>query len=189
MKIITTRTLRGSSVVLALFGFAALSAQAQDAPSPCASVTDDKSRLQCYDAEATMKKGRPAASAAAPAPAPAARSTAPTPAPAAAPVAQPAPATGSAETGFGAELLPKKAKAEGEPEPASEITAKVTSVAGRGKGEYRIGLDNGQMWAETQRTGGEPPEVGDTITLRRGSMGSYFLTKGTGLALRVKRVK
>jgi len=45
------------------------------------------------------------------------------------------------------------------------------------------------VWAETQRTGGDPPAPGDTVTLRRGALGSYFLSKGSGLALRVTRVK
>src|SRR5205814_2357709 len=38
--------------------------QAGDDPSPCASITDDKSRLQCYDAqEATRMRRRGAATA------------------------------------------------------------------------------------------------------------------------------
>jgi len=62
-------------------------------------------------------------------------------------------------------------------------------VTGRGKGDYRIQLDNGQLWMESQRTGGEPPEPGETITIRPGLLGSYFMERKAGLALRVKRVK
>ena len=70
-----------------------------------------------------------------------------------------------------------------------ELTARVTAVNGRRKGDYRIELDNGPIWAESARTGGEPPKVGDTITLKRGVLGSYFMSSGAGLALRVKRVQ
>jgi hypothetical protein len=109
--------------------------------------------------------------------------TEPVPAP-----ARPAAASGSASAEFGSETLPKKTKPAAA-EEVPELTAKVASVSGKRKGDYRITLDNGQVWAETQRTGGEPPQPGDTVTLRRGTMGSYFLSRGSGLALRVTRVK
>jgi hypothetical protein len=88
-------------------------------------------------------------------------------------------------------MLPKKTAKDssGSPLPKESLVARVVGVTGRGKGDYRIELDNGQVWAETQRTGGDAPAAGETVTLRPGMMGSYFLTREAGLALRVKRIK
>jgi hypothetical protein len=215
MKTVVGRGARIAFVLCGLAGAAGFAqAESDDSPSPCASITDDKSRLQCYDAEQALRKSRnarqgapaqspgsqpPAAPAAAPAattpaaaadvsqPAPAA-ATAPAPGAAEAASASAAQTRGSANADFGSETLPKKGRS-GSAGEAIEITAKVTAVAGRRKGDYRITLDNGQVWAETQRTGGEPPQPGETVTLRRGALGSYFLSRGSGLALRVTRVK
>jgi hypothetical protein len=182
--------------------------QSADAPSPCASVTDDRSRLQCYDAQEAMKtRNRAPAAAAVPAPTPA---TAPTSAPATAaapagsrapePVAYPAPVTPadpSSEFGLQGDALAKKRAAEApkdSPAKPERLVARVKAVTGRGKGDYRIELDrieldNGQLWVETQRTGGDAPDPGETVTIRPGLLGSYFLEREAGLALRVKRIK
>jgi hypothetical protein len=232
MKAITVRSFSVALGMMALAG--AAYAQSDDVPSPCASVSDDKSRLQCYDAQEKLRKGRSQASSAtepssppaqpsaatavatppaqvasgelAPAPAqastppvprqapiaatasaavePGAASEAGTPAPQA-PVAK----ADSNEFGLTSEALRKKRAAEStEPEEQQQV-GRVKSVKGLRKGDYRIELENGQIWMETQRTGGDPPEVGETVTIRRASLGSYFLSRQAGLALRVKRIQ
>lgn len=208
MKTVRARGLGIAFAVCGLVGAAGFAQAQSDSPSPCASITDDKSRLQCYDAEHALKRSqaaRPSTPGPAPqpsaapvaAPAPAAASA---PAPAADPAlvaksvesapAKPAAASsGAAVSEFGKETLPTKARAAAEGASPAEITAIVAAVSGQRKGDYRVTLDNGQVWAETQRTGGDPPKPGDTVTLRKGAMGSYFLSKGSGLALRVTRVK
>ena len=210
------KTVRSAGVGLVLAGLATSMSLAQTAesPSPCASVTDDKSRLQCYDAEHAMRmrKGSvPSAAATAPAPAQAPSAAVPLPAPAAsqpvppamparAPVARapvaaaPAPAapgTATSASDFGSETLPARAAkdASGKAVPKEVLVARVAAVSGRGKGDYRIELDNGQIWKESDRTGGEAPQVGETITVKPGMMGTYFLAGDSGLALRVKRIK
>jgi hypothetical protein len=61
-------------------------------------------------------------------------------------------------------------------------------VSKKPRGEYRITLEDGQVWEETQHTSSSvAPAVGDTVTIKRGMLGSYFLERGAGLALRVKR--
>lgn len=99
----------------------------------------------------------------------------------------------SAEFGLQGEALARKRAAEAPkdvPKATEQLVAKVTAVTGRGKGDYRIELDNGQLWMESQRTGGEAPATGETVTIRPGLLGSYFLEREVGgLALRVKRVK
>lgn len=74
------------------------------------------------------------------------------------------------------------------PEP-EERTATVKSVSTRAHGEFRIEMVDGQVWIETLRTGGAAPEPGETVVLKPGAMGSFYLTRKVGTALRVKRIK
>ena len=204
---------RAALGVIALGTFAGTAwGQAADDPSPCASVTDNKSRLQCYDAQEAMKARRRGAGvtgssgpASTPSPSPAAAAVpavVPPPAPASAaaqaPVGTTAPSSGTAaapssEFGLRGDALAKKRAAEAPkdaPAQSERLVAKVKAVTGRGNGDYRFELDNGQLWMESQRTGGEPPAAGETVTIRPGMLGSYFLERDVGgLALRVKRVK
>jgi hypothetical protein len=181
----------------------------------CSTVPEDMARLKCYDAQAALRKKaaapqaattqaaqQPAAKAAVPASAPpvsAATSSAPAPATTAA--TSHAPAATSAATGSSAASSPsdfgldpetvrrKQAAANPEAAPRPEqVVGRVKSVVTKPRGQYRITLEDGQVWEETQRTGGSPPEVGDTVTIRRGMLGSYFLSHSVGLALRVKRI-
>jgi hypothetical protein len=97
----------------------------------------------------------------------------------------------SSEFGLDGEALRKKRVEEDREDPRApdEMTARVAKVSERAHGEYRIELDNGQIWVETLRTGGMAPGAGETITIKRGMMGSFYLTRESGLALRVKRIK
>jgi hypothetical protein len=74
------------------------------------------------------------------------------------------------------------------PKAPEQIVGRVKSVVTKPRGQYRITLEDGQVWEETQHTGGSPPEVGDSVTIKRGMLGSYFLSHSVGLALRVKRI-
>jgi hypothetical protein len=65
---------------------------------------------------------------------------------------------------------------------------RVKTVTTRPRGEYRIEMENGQVWVETLRTGGLPPESGETVTIKRGTLGSFYLSRRAGAALRVKRI-
>jgi hypothetical protein len=50
-------------------------------------------------------------------------------------------------------------------------------------------LDNGQVWSQTETNTRIDVRVGDTVTIRRGALGSYLLSDGEGLATRVKRLR
>ena len=149
----------------------------EDSLSACTSVADEKRRLACYDDHMTRAGKKIAvpgtvthapASASAPSaatpPAPASAST-PTAAPSLPRLLHPRPRpegrhaatpSTSGEFGLEGEALRKKRAAEtGEDASQSEeMTARVTSVSERARGEHRIELENGQVWEETQRTGG-----------------------------------
>jgi hypothetical protein len=117
-------------------------------------------------------------------------SSAPTSAPAAAATAA-SPAAASSDFGLSAETVRKRQAAAdpSAPKEAEAIVARVKTVQTRARGEYRITLDDGQVWDETQHTSdAQPPQVGETVTIKRGMLGSYFLSHSAGLALRVKRI-
>ena len=118
----------------------------------------------------------------------------PAPAPAPAAVATPAPArptSGSSDFGLDAEALRRKQATANPatPKEPEQVVARVKAVATKPRGEYQVTLEDGQVWEETAHTSSVlPPRVGETVTIKRGLLGSYFLSKGTGLALRVKRI-
>jgi hypothetical protein len=95
--------------------------------------------------------------------------------------------SGTAETAFGAEQVRERVPvAVDEPESIQQIEAAVVSLDKRPRGEWLIGLDNGQRWAQQ-----EPQRIalklGDRVTIRRKSLGSYVLTTEHGGVTRVKR--
>ncbi len=157
---------------------------ALDALIACSRVEDEKSRLECYD----RQMGRAGTKVQASAKVPEAKT--------AAPESKTAPLVAGEETskgdfGLQGDALRKKRAAESRPVPEEpmELTGRVNGVSERAHGEYRIELDNGQVWVETLRTGGLAPEVGEDVVIKRGLMGSFYLTRKTGSALRVKRLK
>ena len=174
-------------------------------------MAEDGARLKCYDEQAARQK-RAASSVKAPAtaastaaaspPTAASPTTAASPATAAssasgaahptAPTPPPArSAAGSSDFGLeGDALRRKQAAANPEtPKEPEQLVSRVKDVTTKPRGEYRITLEDGQVWEETAHSSSVlPPHVGDTVTIKRGMLGSYFLSQSTGLALRVKRI-
>ena len=132
----------------------------------CATVSADAERLKCYDEVAkAMRSSPPAAVAAAPAAAPA------TPAPAA--VAR----------DFG--LPPVKPEVVAE---VKSVQATVTATHHRPNGALVIELDNGQRW---QQLGSADMElkVGDSVTISRAMLGSFWLAPPSGRGSKVSRLQ
>jgi hypothetical protein len=145
-------------------------ASSMDEMRVCAAEKNDGARLACYDR--AMAVPAPAA------PAP--------PAPVPAPPKQVAPAD---EFGMTEDLRRKRSPDETKPALPQELRAKVVSVE-RGRGDaLRVKLDNGQVWAETERKPVLVLKTGDAVTIRSGVLGSFFLTLDSGVATRVKRVQ
>lgn len=75
-----------------------------------------------------------------------------------------------------AELLPDK------------FTAKVSRFEWR-NGVFIATLDNGQVWLQSERDSRVQIEAGQTVTVRRASLGSFFISTDQGIAARVRRLR
>jgi hypothetical protein len=172
------------SCVVAAVGCLASGVSLAQSAVDCSGVAEDLARLKCYDDQAARQK-RAASPVKAPAPAPAAAARPAAPAPA-------RPASGSSDFGLEGEALRRKQAAANPeaPKEPEQVVSRVQDVTTRPRGEYRITLEDGQVWEETGHSSTVlPPHVGDTVTIKRGMLGSYFLSHSSGgLALRVKRI-
>lgn len=155
---------------------AAMAAMAQaDELSECATLESDEARLNCYD-EAAQRAAAPAEEAA----------------PAA---AEPAPATTPASVPQPKELFGKSAEETSEiiaeaagVENVDEISGKVVAVARDPYRRHTVTLDNGQKWTQT-RTDRFDVDVGDDVTVRKATLGSFTMKNETdGGQTKVRRV-
>jgi hypothetical protein len=80
---------------------------------------------------------------------------------------------------------PPPVRAEQLPE---KFTARVSKFEWR-NGVFVASLDNGQAWIQTERDSRVQLEVGQTVTVRRASLGSFMLSGEQGIAARVRRLK
>ena len=198
------------SLVLAAVSCPALPADSSlDRVVGCADIRDSRERLACFDREVAplaAARSRPAPSGNSPpsvarnpvSPPPSRTPAGPPPAPAPVPAqATPtAPAAASsapapAPRAFGDEQLRPKDRAE---PPAEEqvLHARIERLRTVTTSQFIVYLDNGQAWRHEDVVNGEYLRVGDAVTLTKGALGSYRLTRDAGNSknwIRVSRVK
>lgn len=164
--------------VIGLLATAATSAAAQESQAfleamrSCASQTEDAARLRCYDhVVARFHEGgdstRPAAGAAA--------------VDAAKPLDQ-----------FGLTSGPILAQRpeEERPHPLKQMSAHVAALSHRPDGNLVLRLDNEQVWEQSEQGPDLRIAPGDSITIDRGALGSYWLSATTGRhPIKVRRVR
>ena len=126
----------------------------------CAQVGDNTARLACYN----QVFGKPAETAAV-APAP------------------------KKEFGFTDKALARNGGQSATSSAPDSVTAAVTSLARRRDGKFVVTLDNAQVWAQSEINSQADVEIGDSVVVRRGALGSYLLVTRAGIGTRVKRVK
>jgi len=86
--------------------------------------------------------------------------------------------------------LKRKALQQDEDASASDsLTARVTQISTRPRGELVITLDNRQVWAQTGLDPDFRLEVGDQITVRTSAFGSFRLFGSSRRFIRVTRVQ
>jgi hypothetical protein len=67
------------------------------------------------------------------------------------------------------------------------IEATVVQLSVRSNGRFIVTLDNGTVWSQSQNKPDVRVSVGDNITLKKASLGSYQLVTRDGVSTRVKR--
>jgi hypothetical protein len=172
----------------ALFPEIALTQDSLDPMEKCFSVSDSAARLACFDSEMRRRHAAAVSKSAAPV----------VPAPEA-PVPPPSPAAGvtTARTraaddtvGLDGRQLILKRKAENIPSDAPEpMVVGLTRLIQQPGHQYYFELDNGQVWESTETT--EDLFLGphETVTIRPGIMGAFFLKTQEGNSIRVHRLR
>ena len=172
--------LSGTVAVSAIATPASAAMSALDAISVCSRIAKKDARLECYDQVARdAASGSLAAPAAVGAAAP--NWAAPPPPQINAP-------TSSAPKSFGSEQLrtPGNDPARG----PDEIQAQVTSATDNGLGQWRITLSDGAIWRMTESVPlFRPPAPQETVRIRHGSLGSFFMDVGKQAGVRVARIR
>ncbi|MGA2842202.1 MAG: hypothetical protein ABSG18_18905 [Steroidobacteraceae bacterium] len=134
----------------------------------CAATGGDAERLACYDQLAS--KSPPQAE------------IRPEPRPSAVPVPSPAPPAAE----FGVNNGPLQAKQQaGKPRA---ITAVVTKIAQRPRGELVMTLDNGQVWVQNDAAAYFPLKPGDKVEISVGMLDSYVLWAPFRRSTKVTRI-
>ena len=79
----------------------------------------------------------------------------------------------------GSELARSREDSDLQPEgPPKRISASVTAIDKRPRGELVITLDNGQVWAQKEAGAYFPLKVGDPVAILAGTLGSFRLIAG-----------
>jgi len=166
--------------VLISLGFGApLSGVAAEPSHPCSAIDDASQRLACYDAAF----GRPAGATTVtitpkPALAPATTATAA----AVDPVAQ-------QRAEFGLSDAAKKARDPQQAAQAESITDTLAALGQRPTGELVFNLQNGQVWMQIESDTRTRVKAGDTVTIRKGALGSFLLVGPDRVSVRVRRAR
>jgi hypothetical protein len=138
---------------------------ASEAGHPCAIVSDAADRLACYD----KAFGSPVEGVAVPE------------------------ATAYEGRDFGLSEAEKRARdTAGDPDGLPpQIQAVVLNVSkqGYGQGALLVTLDNGQIWAQAESVTHARIKKGDTITIRKASLGSFLLVTASDVTMRVRRLR
>jgi hypothetical protein len=153
----------------------------------CRALTDAAARLACFDRETAALASEPAAALTA---APAIAAPATTATSHAAP-AHPASVLDAQQSfGLSGSAIAANEEASGaRPPKVSKIEARVVALALTGNGRTLFTLDNTQVWQQLESEGEMLAKLGDTATISRGLLGSYWLQLKSGRGCKVTRVR
>lgn len=184
----------------AAHGVATAQSRAEVAARDCAVIADATQRLACYDGLFREKRAADGpATAASPASVPASASSPGASASAAAPAAAagissaatggPATVDPVAEFGLTEQQKQRLAPEESRPKQVESIKATVAVAEQDRYGLWRLTLDNGQVWVQTESALGVRLEAGSEVEIRRASLGSFVLKVPGRPMIRVRRVR
>ena len=80
-------------------------------------------------------------------------------------------------------------EAERNEEGVQQITASISALSTDNTGRRMYVLDNGQQWVQVDSQGGRSPRAGQSITIRRASLGGYLATVEGRTGVRVIRTR
>lgn len=167
---------------------AALASEVAATPA-CASIDDDTGRLACYDS-IYPRVGSPAQrTVAATAGAPAASGVGVGGAVSSGGGKISTPADPADEFGLSPAAIIARKDPATTPPPVTSITGSIAKVGNRPTGEWVVTLDDGQVWAQIDASSRARLVVGESVTIRKASLGSYLLVTSGGIATRVRRVR
>jgi hypothetical protein len=166
--------LRRSMVLACVLGIQETAVQAaQSTPAvlpanviACMDERDAGKRLACYDRELALVVGKsPAVSAASPA------------------------APASTPNSFG--MTPDLQRQQNGPLPTNpaKLSTRITAVSYEPRGAAIVTLENGQVWEEAENGSHLPLRPGDTVTIKSGMLGAFYMSSAQVPGLRVKRVR
>jgi hypothetical protein len=170
-----------------------------EATHPCSSIASDAERLACYDS-AFGRSTPPSPQAggatnAAPA-APAVTASPSEDAAGSTATASGVPGTAAGDDAaaksreeFGLSEADKRARQPAEDLGPASITSILSAVSSRPTGELVLTLSDGQVWTQVQTDARFRARQGDSVTIRKASLGSYLMVGPDRIATRVRRVK
>ena len=147
----------------------------------CRDLTDAQARLACFDRETAALVHMPAV--------PIAATPTPTPAISESPAPQATQLTPEQKFGLSEDAIAAKEAAAGTAVKETKLHARITALALSGDGRALITLDNSQVWGQSEADGTDlMAKLGDTVTLSRGMLGSYWLQLKSGRGCKVRRM-
>jgi len=166
----------------------------------CRAITDSAARLACFDRETAALASAPALSSAGQ---PAAPASPATPAAAATPGNNAAAAIASAPPkaaapvldaqqsfGLSGSAIAANEEAVGaRPAKLAKIEGRIVALALAGNGRTLFTLDNTQVWRQIESDGDMLAKLGDSATISRGLLGSYWLQLKNGRGCKVTRMR
>jgi hypothetical protein len=176
-RIISGRWALRAAILSACAGTASAEDAGQDlrnALAHCTAIAKSSDRLACYDNLA----GRSSARAAAP-------SEATGTAPVTAPVTTLAPVRTAAPV---AEFGLSEAQKKPAPNEVMAIAAKISGFGQSANGRARMVLDNGEVW-EIEDGSSSFLAIGDSVSIKRASLGSFLMSTPLKVSMRVRRIK
>ncbi|MFC3098747.1 hypothetical protein [Alteraurantiacibacter palmitatis] len=157
----------------------------------CLAIGNIEERVRCYDALAQDQVRRGASNTAGEAPAtsiPPVSSPAPV-APAGTASAAAASAPAVAAPTFGLSAAQREARRDPAAREADELAANVVRARSVGPGYWRFELSNGTVWQLTEtRRSFRVPRPGDSIAIRRGALGAFYLDADRQPVIGIRRV-
>jgi hypothetical protein len=175
-------------LMLSYFSSAVRAQPSTDPMETCFQMTDSGARVACYDQE--MQRRHAAARAASAAPSAPAKTPASNPTVGAASSATAAQQSPDDTIGLDGKQLSIRRKEEGIQTPAMKpIVTALAHLTLRPGHQYLFELDNGQVWESTDSEPDLFVSPHETVMIRPGVLGAFFLKTNGGLSIRVHRVR